>query len=82
MKNSKDVEVRANNKKESNVLFQKLGSTWYIFTEINGEAIYSVMPQGMDPRDTKLELYEVINEHMENCANDFSKKRKNPEKAA
>jgi hypothetical protein len=23
------------------------------------------MPEGMDPRSTKLELYEVIEEHME-----------------
>jgi hypothetical protein len=46
------------------VLFQKLGATWYVFSEINGEVIYSVMPEGMDPKSTKLELFEVIEEHI------------------
>jgi len=46
------------------VLFQKLGQTWYIFTEINDEVIYSAMPDGMDPRETKLELFDVIEDHM------------------
>ncbi|MBL7665838.1 MAG: hypothetical protein JNM93_11950 [Bacteriovoracaceae bacterium] len=50
------------------VLFQKLGNTWFIFAEVNNEMIYSVMPEGMDPRDTKLELYEVIEEHMAKVA--------------
>ena len=30
------------------VLFQKLGQTWFIFTEINEEVVYSAMPEGMD----------------------------------
>jgi hypothetical protein len=46
------------------VLFQKLGQTWYIFTEINDEVVYSAMPDGMDPRETQLELFDVIEEHM------------------
>ena len=50
------------------VLFQKLGKTWYIFTEINNQIIYSAMPDGMDPRNTKLELYDVIEEHMRKVA--------------
>ncbi len=50
------------------VLFQQLGNTWYIFTEINDEVVYSIMPEGMDPRTTKLELYEVIEEHLEKVA--------------
>lgn len=54
------------NTKKQKVLFQKLGNTWYIFSEVNNEIIYSAMPEGMDPRSTKLELYEVIEEHMEN----------------
>ncbi|MCB9094270.1 MAG: hypothetical protein H6621_04295 [Halobacteriovoraceae bacterium] len=64
MKNIK----KAKHKKDlgSDVLFQKLGNRWYIFTEKDGELVYSVMPDGMDPRKTKLELYEVIEEHMDN----------------
>jgi hypothetical protein len=50
------------------VLFQKLGQTWYIFTEINHEVVYSAMPEGMDPKSTKLELFDVIEEHMKKVA--------------
>ncbi len=46
------------------VLFQKLGRTWYIFTEIDNEVVYSAMPEGMDPRSTKLELFDVIENHL------------------
>ena len=53
---------------EKEVLFQKLGNTWYIFTEINDEFIYSALPHGMDPYTTKLELYEVIEGHMKKMA--------------
>lgn len=54
----------ANNEITKEVLFQKLGHTWYIFTEINNEIVYSAMPEGMDPRETQLELFDVIEEHM------------------
>lgn len=50
------------------VLFQKLGQTWYIFTEINSEVVYSAMPEGMDPMTTKLELFDVIEDHMKKVA--------------
>jgi hypothetical protein len=50
------------------VLFQKLGHTWYIFTEINNEIVYSAMPEGMDPKSTKLELFDVIENHMKKVA--------------
>ena len=50
------------------VLFQKLGNTWYIFTEVDNKVVYSAMPDGMDPKTTKLELYDVIEEHMKKVA--------------
>jgi hypothetical protein len=50
------------------VLFQKLGNTWYIFTEVNNEVVYSAMPEGMDPRTTQLELFDVIEDHMKKVA--------------
>ena len=53
---------------EKEVLFQKLGNTWYIFTEIDNELVYSAMPEGMDPYTTKLELYNVIEDHMKRVA--------------
>jgi len=49
---------------QSEVLFQKLGQTWYVFSEINNELVYSALPEGMDPRSTKLELFHVIEDHM------------------
>lgn len=61
------------------VLFQKLGNTWYVFSEVNGELVYSALPDGMSPHSTKLELFEVIEEHIGKVAK--SSKRK-PEVAA
>ena len=58
------------------VLFQKIGNTWFIFSEVNNEVIYSVMPAGMDPKSTKLELYNIIEDHMTKVA---SHKRRSPE---
>lgn len=63
---------------ENEVLFQKLGTTWYIFTEIKGDVVYSQLPEGMDPYNTKLELYDVIEDHMARV----SDTRRTPETAA
>jgi hypothetical protein len=65
------TESKNTNNKNFNkdVLFQKIGNTWFIFSEFGGEVVYSVMPQGMDPRTTKLELYQVIEDHIERVAN-------------
>jgi hypothetical protein len=64
--NSKNTTTIKSNVKD--VLFQKIGNTWFIFSEVNNEVVYSVMPHGMDPKETKLELYEVIEEHMTKVA--------------
>lgn len=53
---------------QNDVLFQKIGDKWYIFSEQKGEVIYSAMPTGMDPRTTKLELYNVIEDHIKRVA--------------
>lgn len=59
----------ANTKNQiKDVLFQKIGNTWFIFSEVNNEPVYSVMPHGMDPKETKLELFEIIEEHMTKMA--------------
>ncbi len=80
-KNSKNTNSKTNSVKNNvkDVLFQKIGNTWFIFSEVNNEVVYSVMPNGMDPKSTKLELYEIIEEHMTKVA---SHKRRNPEAAA
>ena len=48
----------------NDVLFQKLGNTWFAFCEINGETVYSALPQNVDPRSTNLELYHLIEDHL------------------
>lgn len=75
-KNNNNSKVKPSVK---DVLFQKIGNTWFIFSEVNNEVVYSVMPQGMDPKTTKLELYEIIEEHMTKVA---SHKRRAPEAVA
>ncbi|MFA6238906.1 MAG: hypothetical protein WC635_16330 [Bacteriovorax sp.] len=70
----------AKSKKQTNeVLFQKLGNTWYVFSEVKGEMIYSALPTGMDPHTTKLELFEVIEDHMAKISKHHGRK---PEVAA
>ena len=54
--------------KKSPVLFQKLGDHWYVFSQVGDEVIYSPLPAHLDPRQTKLELYEVIDEHLKRVA--------------
>lgn len=76
-RNSKNTNTVSASVKD--VLFQKIGNQWFIFSEVNNEVVYSVMPQGMDPKTTKLELYEIIEEHMTKVA---SHKRRAPEAVA
>ncbi len=73
--------TKASSKKSvvKDVLFQKIANTWFIFSEVNNEIVYSVMPEGMDPKTTKLELFEIIEDHMSRVA---SHKRRNPEAVA
>lgn len=59
-------ETARNHDKE--VLFQKLGNVWYVFSEVENDLVYSALPSGMDPRTTDLELYTIIEEHMEKVA--------------
>jgi hypothetical protein len=62
--------MKKKNQKNStkNVLFQKLGDRWYVFSEVDNDVIYSPLPEGVDPRRTKLELYEVIERHIQKVA--------------
>jgi hypothetical protein len=56
------------NSNEQDVLFQKLGETWYAFTEVKGEIIFSQLPPGIDPYKTKIELFEVVENHLKRVA--------------
>jgi len=53
---------------ETEVLFQRLGGKWYVFSQIEEEFIYSALPKGIDPRSTKLELFNIIEEHINRVA--------------
>ena len=52
----------------SDILFQKLGNTWYAFTETENDVHYTALPAGVDPKTTKLELFEVIEDHIKAVA--------------
>ena len=77
MKASQNTKSQAT----SEVLFQKMGNTWYVFTEVSGDMVYSALPYGMDPHTTNLELFEVIENHMQKVSKHYSSGRK-PEVAA
>ena len=75
MKNTKNTAA------SKEVLFQKLGNTWYVFTDLGDDVIYSALPDGMDPRTTRMELFEVVEEHLKKVSMASAPKRK-PEIAA
>ena len=58
---------------ESDVLFQKLGNTWYAFSEIDDEIIYSALPKGMSPRTSKLELINIVEKHLKKVSKAYKK---------
>jgi hypothetical protein len=60
---------------ETEVLFQKLGNTWYAMAEVENDFIYSALPEGLDPRETKLELFEVIEEHMQKVSDHYKREQ-------
>lgn len=45
---------------ENNILFQKVGSLWYLFTRIDDDIFYTPLPKGMGPKTAELTLYEVV----------------------
>jgi hypothetical protein len=64
----------SNTQATSEVLFQKMGSTWYVFSEIKGDLVYSALPDGMSPHTTNLELFEVIEDHMQKVSKHYTRK--------
>ena len=45
---------------EGNILFQKFGSIWYVFCQLKDELLYASLPLGVNPRQDKVKLFEVI----------------------
>lgn len=73
------MKSAASTQATSEVLFQKMGNIWFVFTEVNGDMVYSTLPNGMDPHTTSLELFEVIENHMSKVSRHYGRK---PEIAA
>lgn len=55
---------RTSSNQKHEVLFQKLGATWYVFSEVKNDLIYTAVPEGIDPYQTTFDLIEVIEDHM------------------
>lgn len=55
--------AKQDGKNKSKVLYQKLGETWYLFTEIEGEVIFTALPKEINPMENKVEIYEIIEKH-------------------
>ena len=48
---------------QKNILFQRLGTTWYAFLEEEGETVfYTPLPEHLDPRYDKFEIYKIVEE--------------------
>lgn len=54
------VERNTNNTVEKEVLFQKIGSQWYVFSFENDDLHYCALPAHLNPKSSKVEIYEVI----------------------
>ena len=53
---------------EKRVLFQKLGSYWYAFVDVDGneeDVFFTRLPEGLDPVADRYEIYEVLEEEMD-----------------
>ena len=74
--------MRAKNQSiETEVLFQKLGNTWYVFSEIGGEVIFSPLPKGISPESTRVELFASIEDHLKKISK-IEKRRRSAQAAA
>ncbi len=75
-KNTPTTSKNNRRTQDNDVLFQKLGGTWYAFASIDGEVVYSALPDGVDPMVTRLELFEVIEDHMKKISRANARKRR------
>jgi hypothetical protein len=64
----------------SDILFQKMGTTWYAFAEIGGEVVYTALPEGCNPQQDELDIYHLIEEQLNEQAQ--MSRRSSPEIAA
>ena len=65
---SETIKAAININDETEVLFQRLGGKWYVFSQVDEDFVYSALPKGIDPRSTKLELFKIIEDHINRVA--------------
>ena len=45
---------------ETDVLYQKMGSKWYVFAEVDGEEYFTELPEGINPLKQNFD-YKLLN---------------------
>lgn len=45
---------------EKDVLFQKIGSQWYVFSFDGDQLHFCALPSHLNPKSSKVEIYETI----------------------
>ncbi len=62
------------------VLFQKIHNRWYVFAEGQNGAVFTQLPEGMEPNDQSWEFYEIIeNELNSQKSGEAPTKKRRPE---
>jgi hypothetical protein len=51
---------KKNQESSTEILFQKLGNRWYAFAEGEQGPIFTALPEGLDPRSTEFEFFEIL----------------------
>ncbi len=62
-------------KSVNDVLFQKIGNTWFAFTKIKDDVFYTTLPQGMDPKETNMEFYEIVEDYMQKTTSSYKNQK-------
>ncbi len=52
--------MNVSEKQIQEVLYQKMGDIWYIFTRINDELYFTPLPKNLSPFDKNFQLFEVV----------------------
>ena len=50
---------------EKEVLFQKIGSQWYVFSFDGDQLHFCALPSHLNPKSSKVEIYEQIAQSIE-----------------
>ncbi len=56
---------------DTEVLFQKIANTWYVFAEVDGEFLFRALPQGVDPKTTQFDFMQVVADQEKKAEKNF-----------